>query len=52
MREPLFDLKQVESVTELVKLKVLFRPDKWLDEFEVGLYLYSNLPLRVSYLFI
>ena len=28
MREPLFDLKQVESVTKLVKLKVSFRSDK------------------------
>ena len=37
MREPLFDLKQVESVTKLVKLKVSFRSDKWLDESEVGL---------------
>ena len=46
----LFDLKQVESVTKLVKLKVLFRSDKWLNESEVGLkILYSNLLLRVSY---
>ena len=37
MREPLFDLKQVESVTKLVKLKVSFWPDKWLDESELGL---------------
>ena len=37
MREPLFDLKQVESVTKLAKLKVSFRSDRWLDESEVGL---------------
>ena len=37
MREPLFDLKQVESVTKLVKLKVSFRSAKWLDKSEVGL---------------
>ena len=37
LREPLFSLKQVESVTKLVKLKVKFRSDKWLDESEVGL---------------
>ena len=37
MREPLFDLKQVESVTKLVKLKVSFRSDKWLGKSEVGL---------------
>ena len=50
MREPLFDLEQVESVTKLVKLKVSFRSGKWLDESEVGLkYLYSNLLLRLSY---
>ena len=50
MRVPLFDLKQVQSVTILVKLKVSFRSNKWLDESEVGRskYLYSNLLLRVS----
>ena len=37
MREPLFDLKQVESVTKLVKLKVSFWSDKWLDESELSL---------------
>ena len=37
MRKPLFDLKQVESVTKLIKLKVSFRSEKWLDESEVGL---------------
>ena len=37
LREPLFSLKQVESVTKLVKLKVKFRSDKWLDDSEVGL---------------
>ena len=37
MREPFFDLKQVESVTKLGKLKLSSRPDKWLDESEVGL---------------
>ena len=37
MRELVFDLKQVESVTKLVKLKVPFWSDKWLDESEVGL---------------
>ena len=37
MREPIFDLEQVESVTKLVKLKVSFRSDKWLNESEVGL---------------
>ena len=35
-RVPLFDLKKVESVTKLVKLKVSFRSDKWLDESEVA----------------
>ena len=34
MRVPLFDLKQVESVTKLVKLKVSFTSDKLLDESE------------------
>ena len=30
IRTALFDLKQVESVTKLVKLKVSFRSEKWL----------------------
>ena len=33
----LLDLKQVEPVTKLVKLKVSFKSDKCLDESEVGL---------------
>ena len=37
MRMPLFDLKQVKSVTKSVKVKVSFRSDQWLDESEVGL---------------
>ena len=36
MRASLFALKQVESVIKLVKLKLLFRSDKCLDESEVG----------------
>ena len=37
VRVPLFDLKQVESITKLVKLKLSFSSGKWLDESEVGL---------------
>ena len=37
MTEPLFDLKQVESVPKLDKLKASFRSDKWLDESELSL---------------
>ena len=54
MRVPLFDLKQVESVTKLVKLKVSFRADKWLDESEVGLKVFifkSPAKSELSYLF-
>ena len=54
MRVSLFDLKQVESVTKLVKLKMSFRSDKWLDEFEVGLKVFIFRPpakSQLSYLF-
>ena len=54
IREPLFDLKQVESVTKLVKLKVSLRSDKWLDESEVGLQVFifkSPAKCKLSYSF-
>ena len=54
MRVPLFDLKQVESVTKLVKLKVSFSSDKWLDESEVGLKVFifkSSAKSKLLYLF-
>ena len=54
MRVPLFDLKQIESVTKFVKLKVSFRSDKWLDESEVGLKVLifkSPAKSKLSYLF-
>ena len=54
MRKPLFDLKQVEYVTKLVKLKVSFRSDKWLDEPEVGLKVFifkSPVKSKLSYSF-
>ena len=53
MRVPLFDLKQDESITKLVKLKVLFRSDKWLDEPEVGLKVFifkSPAKIKLSHL--
>ena len=53
MTVPLFDLKQDESITKLVKLKVLFRSDKWLDEPEVGLKVFifkSPAKIKLSYL--
>ena len=54
MRVPLFHLKQVESVAKLVKLKLLFKSDKWLDESEVGLKVFifkSPAKSKLSYLF-
>ena len=54
MRVPLFDLKQVESVTKLVKLKVSFRSGKWLDESEIGLKVFifkSPAKSKLSYSF-
>ena len=54
MREPIFDLEQVESVTKLVKLKVSFRSDKWLNESEVGLEVFifkSPAGSKLSYSF-
>ena len=54
MRVHLFDLKQVESATKLVKLKVSFRSDKWFDESEVGLKVFiykSPAKSKLSYLF-
>ena len=54
MREPLLDLKQVESVTKLIKLKVSFRSDKWLHESEVGLKVFmfkSPVKNKLSYSF-
>ena len=53
-RVPLFDLKQVESLTKLVKVKVSFRSDKSLDEPEVGLQVFifkSLAKSKLSYLF-
>ena len=52
-RVPLFDLKQVE-LTKLVKLKVSFRSEKWLDDSEEGLKLFtfkSPAKSKLSYLF-
>ena len=54
IRVPLFDLKQVESETKLVKLKVSFRSDKRLDESEVSLKVFifkSSAKSKLSYLF-
>ena len=53
-RVPLFDLKQVESLTKLVKVKVSFRSDKSLDEPEVGLQVFifkSLAKSKLPYLF-
>ena len=53
-RVPLFDLKQVESLTKLVKVKVSFRSDKSLDEPEVDLQVFifkSLAKSKLSYLF-
>ena len=50
----LFDLKQVGSVTKLVKLKVSFSSDKWLDESEVDLKVFifkSSAKSKLLYLF-
>ena len=51
VRVSLFHLKQVEfqAKIKLLKQKVQLRPDKWLDESEVGLKGYSNLLLKVSF---
>ena len=52
-RVPLFDLKQDESVTKLIKLKVSVRSGKWLDEPEVGLKVFifkSPAKSKLSYL--
>ena len=54
MRVSLFDLKQVESVSKLVKRKVSFRSDKWLDESKVGLkiFIFKSPPkCKLSYIF-
>ena len=54
MKVSLFDLKQLEFVSKLVKLKVSFRSDKWLDEPEVGLKIFifkSPAKSKLSYLF-
>ena len=54
IRVPLFDLKQVESVTKLVKLEVSFRSDKCSDKSEVGLVVFiftSPTKSKLSYLF-
>ena len=54
MRELLFDLKQVESVPKLIKLKASFRSDKWLDESELSLKLFifkSPAKSKLSYSF-
>ena len=53
-RVPLFDLKQVESLTKLVKVKLSFRSGKSLDEPEVGLQVFifkSLAKSKLSYLF-
>ena len=53
MRAPLFDLKQVEFVTKLVKLKVSFRSDKWLDESAVGLKVFTfKSPAKIELSFL
>ena len=36
----LFDLEQVESVTNLVNLKVSFRSHNWLDESKVNIWVF------------
>ena len=54
VRVPFFDLKQVQSVTKLVKLKVSFRSNKWLGESEVDLRVFifeSPAESKLSYLF-
>ena len=54
VRVPLFDLKQVESITKLVKLKLSFSSGKWLDESEVGLKVFifkSPAKSKLLYLF-
>ena len=54
IRVPLFDLKQVESVIQLVKLKGSIRIDDCLDESEVGFKLFmfkSPAKIKFSYLF-
>ena len=53
MRVSLFDLKQVESVTKLVELKVSSRSDKWLDESEVGLKIFTfKFPAKIKLLYL
>ena len=54
MRVPLLDLKQVKSVTKLVKLKVSLTSGKLLDKSEVGLRVCtfkSFAKINLSYLF-
>ena len=54
IRVSLFDLKQVESVTKVVYLKVSLRSEKWLDESEVGLKVFifkSPAKSKLSYLY-
>ena len=52
VRVSLFDLKQVESVTKLVKLKVSLRSDKWLDEVGIEVFIFkSHAQSKLSYLF-
>ena len=54
IRVPLFDLKQVESVIQLVKLKGSIRIDDCLHESEVGFKLFmfkSPAKIKFSYLF-
>ena len=53
MRVSLFDVKQLESVIKLVKLKVSFRSDKWLDESKVGLkiFIFKSPAKSKSYIF-
>ena len=54
MREPLLDLKQVASVTKLVRRKVSFRSEKCLAESEIGLKVFifkSPAKSKLSYSF-
>ena len=54
IRVSLFDLKQVESVTKVVYLKVSLRSEKWVDESEVGLKVFifkSSAKSKLSYLY-
>ena len=54
MRIALFHLKKIKSTTKLVKLKVSFGSDKWLDEPGVGFKVFilkSPVKSKLSHLF-